>query len=99
MQQMQRDTDLFHLEQAEQRRQMLMSRRQEHLGKLHENKTYLEEWERQGREKQRLNQRTMTERQKRDLRVELALQEKRRRKQVALEGPQQWAFDLGRAWG
>ncbi len=63
---------------------MLVWQRDEHRTTLEENKTFLAEWEREGWEKQRANQRTKTERQQRDLAVELALQEKRRRKQVCL---------------
>lgn len=80
----QREADIARLEEEEQHRLLLMSKREEHLNTLNENKTYLQEWERTGRATQRLNQRTKTERQERDLRVELARQEKLRR-QKAME--------------
>lgn len=51
-------------------------------GKSKENRAYLDDWERQGWVNHAKNQATKRERERRDLRVELSLQEKSRRKEA-----------------
>jgi hypothetical protein len=60
--------------------QLVSELRSTHLGKLKDNKEYLTSWEQQGQQNHAKNQTDKLERERRDLRLELAMREKARRK-------------------
>ena len=60
--------------------QLVSELRSTHLGKLKDNKEYLTGWEQQGHQNHAKNQTDKLERERRDLRLELAMREKARRK-------------------
>ena len=62
---------------------LLSDLRHTHLGKLKDNREYLRSWEEQGRQNHSKNQTDKTERERRDLRLELAVREKARRRASA----------------
>eukprot|EP00960_Hanusia_phi_P038860 753638-Hanusia_phi.AAC.1 len=65
---------------ALQREQTLLSKRDSLRLKMAENRAYLQDWEREGRINHAKNQAVRKERERRDLRLELAMREKERRK-------------------
>ncbi len=60
--------------------QLVSELRSTHLGKLKDNKEYLTGWEQQGHQNHAKNQTDKLERERRDLRLELAMREKARRR-------------------